>query len=75
VVRIVVGNVQTAVRLSNRVSLVCQALRSSKFLDENHLVLERWEGQPSGRSTTVAFTYRLLHEEEKAPAPVPNGRL
>ena len=58
-VRIVAGEVQKAVRLSNRVSLVCQALKSHKFLDENHLVLEKWEGPPSGMSTTVAFTYRL----------------
>jgi hypothetical protein len=69
VVRIVAGNVQKAARLSNRVSLVCQALKSKKFLDENHLVLEKWEGPPSGMSTTVAFTYRLLNQEENAPGP------
>jgi len=58
-IRIVAGEVQKAVRLSNRVSLVCQALRSHKFLDENHLVLEKWDGPPSGMSTTVIFTYRV----------------
>jgi len=52
-VRIVAGNVQKAVRLSNRVSLVCQALKSRKFLDENHLVLEKWEGPPSGNDGGV----------------------
>ena len=61
-VRIVAGEVQKAVRLSNRVALVCQALKSHKFLDENHLVLEKWDGPPSGMSTTVTFTYRLLDE-------------
>ena len=61
-IRIVAGEVQKAVRLSNRVSLVCQALKSHKFLDENHLVLEKWDGPPSGMSTTVIFTYRLLDE-------------
>ena len=71
-VRIVAGNVQKAVRLSNRVPLVCQALKSSKFLDENHLVLEKWEGPPSGMSTTVVFTYRLLNDQEKAPGPRPD---
>src|SRR5580658_8495847 len=71
IVRIVAGNVQKAARLSNRVPLVCQALKSSKFLDENHLVLEKWEGPPSGLSTTVTFTYRLLNDEEKKPAPRP----
>jgi hypothetical protein len=70
-VRIIAGNVQKGVRLNNRVPLVCQALKSSKFLDENHLVLERWEGPPSGMSTTVVFTYRLLNNEDKAPGPNP----
>jgi hypothetical protein len=69
IVRIVAGNVQKAAGLSNRVPLVCQALKSSKFLDENHLVLEKWEGPPSGLSTTVTFTYRLLNDEERKPAP------
>ena len=58
-IRIVAGEVQKAVRLSNRVALVCQALKSHKFLDENGLILEKWEGPPSGMSTTVAFIYRL----------------
>jgi hypothetical protein len=70
-VRIVAGNVQKAVRLNNRVPLVCQALKSSKFLDENHLVLEKWDGPPSGMSTTVVFTYRLLNGDEKATGPRP----
>src|ERR1035438_5260600 len=65
-VRIVAGEVQKAVRLSNRVALVCQALKSHKFLDENHLVLEKWDGPPSGMSTTVIFTYRLT---DKAGQP------
>jgi hypothetical protein len=64
-IRIVAGEVQKAVRLSNRVSLVCQALKSHKFLDENHLVLEKWDGPPSGMSTTVVFTYRLLNKTGK----------
>src|SRR5665213_1526572 len=58
-IRIVAGEVQKAVHLSNRVPLVCQALKSHKFLDENGLVLEKWDGPPSGMSTTVAFTYRF----------------
>jgi hypothetical protein len=61
-IRIVAGEVQKAVRLSNRVSLVCQALKSHKFLNENHLILEKWDGPPSGMSTTVTFTYRLMEE-------------
>jgi hypothetical protein len=62
-VKIVAGDVQKAVRLSNRTPLVCQALKSHKFLNENHLVLEKWEGPPSGMSTTVTFTYRLVDTE------------
>ena len=58
-VKVVAGEVQKAVRLSNRIALICQALRSKKFLNENELVLERWDGPPSGMSTTVVFTYRL----------------
>src|SRR5664279_294015 len=61
-IRIVAGEVQKAVQLSNRVSLVCQALKSHKFLDENRLVLEKWDGPPSGMSTTVIFTYRLTDQ-------------
>jgi hypothetical protein len=60
IVRVVAGEVQKAVHLSNRVSLVCQALKSHKFLTDNHLLLEKWEGPPSGMSTTVTFTYRML---------------
>jgi hypothetical protein len=66
-VRVVAGEVQKGVRLSNRVSLVCQALRSHKFLTENHLLLEKWEGPPSGMSTTVTFTYRVLDNVEQSP--------
>jgi hypothetical protein len=59
-VRVVAGDVHRAVRLHNRVPLVCQALRGKKFLEENRMTLEKWEGPQSGLSTTVTFTYRLL---------------
>jgi hypothetical protein len=74
-VRIVAGDVQKAVHLSNRVPLVCQALKSRQFLEENGLVLEKWEGPPSGISTTVVFTYRFkkspLHQESGRGATSP----
>ena len=70
-VRIVAGDIQKAAGLSNRIALVCQALKSRKFLNENHLVLEKWDGPPSGMSTTVAFTYRLLPHAENATSPRP----
>jgi len=59
-VRVVAGDVHKAVRLHNRVPLVCQALRGRKFLEENRMILEKLEGPQSGLSTTVAFTYRLM---------------
>jgi 5-methylcytosine-specific restriction protein B len=75
-VRIVAGDVQKAVKLSNRAALVCQALRSHKFLKENRLVLEKWEGPPGGVSTTVKAVYRLEGEpEQPANPPDPTGFL
>jgi len=70
-VRVVAGEVQKAVRLTNRVPLVCQALKSQKFLTENHLILEKWEGPPSGMSTTVTFTYRILDDAGQQPSAQP----
>jgi hypothetical protein len=64
-VRIVAGEVHKAVHLSNRVPLVCQALKSRKFLDENNLVLEKCEGPPSGMGTRLALTYRLALQDGK----------
>jgi hypothetical protein len=61
--------VQKAVRLVNRTALVCQALKSHKFLEENHLALEKWDGPPSGMSTTVTFTYRLAGQQPAAGQP------
>jgi len=65
-VKVVAGEVQKAVGLSNRVALVCQALKSDKFLAENHVALEKWEGPPSGMSTTVTFTYRVMESDRDA---------
>jgi len=68
-IRIVAGEVEKAVHLQNRSSLVCQALRSHKFQKESGVALERSDGPPSGISTTVTFTYRLLGESiRSAPA-------
>ena len=69
IVRIVAGDVHKALGLNGRVPAVCQALKSHKFLDENHLVLEKWDGPPSGMSTTVTFTYRLTSERSPDTDP------
>jgi hypothetical protein len=64
-VRVKAGTVHKALALTNRVPLVCEALKSRKLLDENHLRLVSQTGPPSGQSTTVTFTYEIL--EPQAP--------
>jgi hypothetical protein len=57
-------------RLKNRQPMVCQALASKLFLEENNLILESKEGPPSGLSTSVVFTYRIAKREtSQASAP------
>ncbi len=58
-----VGEVHKALRLNNRVPLVCAALSSKKFLNQNRLRLISRTGPPSGQSTTVTFTYELMDRE------------
>ena len=65
-VRITAGDVHRALRLHNRIPLVCSALRSGEFLRRNHLRLESQEGPPSMMSTTVTFTYAI--EDHSKPA-------
>jgi hypothetical protein len=59
VIKIRAGDVHKALRMTNRVPSVCQALTSKRFLDQNNLVLVETQGPPSGLSTTTVFTYRL----------------
>jgi len=59
-VTINVGKVQKGVGLQNRVSLVCQALKSEKFLRAYGLKRISETGPPSGQSTTVTYTYELI---------------
>ena len=63
-----VGRVHRALELKNRVPLVCQALKSEKFLDANGLRLISQTGPPSGQSTTVTYTYAFI-ESDKSSAP------
>ena len=56
---VVVGDVHRTLGFRNRVPLVCTALKSNKFLHENHVLLKQIEGPPSGLSTTVALTYEF----------------
>jgi hypothetical protein len=49
-----------------RVPQVCSALSTRKFLDFANVELVSRKGPPSGQSTTVEFTFRLL--ENDAPS-------
>jgi len=58
--------VQNNILPPNRYPIICNALKSGKFLKENRLVLEEIQGPPSGRSSTVTFVYKV---EPQAPSP------
>jgi hypothetical protein len=60
--------VHKALALSNRVPLVCAALKSRKFLEKNGLRIVSRTGPPSGQSTTVTFTYEIARPTTK-PLP------
>jgi len=57
--------VQHGVIRPNRFPIVCNALKSRKFLSENNLILLKVQAPPSGQSSTVTYTYKL------APEPAP----
>ena len=63
-VEINVGTVHRALALNNRIPLVCQALKSDKFLSGNGLRLVSESGPPSGQSTTVTYTYEFVGSAE-----------
>jgi hypothetical protein len=67
VIQVRAGDVHKALRWTNRVPSVCQALTSKRFLDQNELVLVDKQGPPSGLSTTAVFTYRLNSRGERQP--------
>lgn len=60
------GAVHKALSLVNRVPQVCSALESKKLLDANQLRIVSRTGPPSGRSTTVTFTYEILASDRKS---------
>lgn len=62
-----VGTVHKVLALTNRVPLVCAALKSRKFLEENGLDLIAETGPPSGQSTTVTFTYQIVGNNREEP--------
>jgi hypothetical protein len=66
-----VGQVHRELSLKNRIPLVCQALKSDKFLTSNGLRLIFESGPPSGQSTTVTYTYEFA-EATKDPRSTPD---
>jgi len=58
-----VGEVHRNLGLSNLVPSVCSALASKKFQTENRLLLTSKTGPPSGKSTSVTYTYKFLDAE------------
>jgi 5-methylcytosine-specific restriction protein B len=57
VVRIRAGDVHTALKLKNRLPLICTALGAMKFRREYGLVLRSVEGP--GESTTTTYVFEL----------------
>ena len=74
-VTILAGDLVRMLALQNRTPAVCSALRSKLFLRQSHLLLESQEGPPSGMSTTMRFTYRLLDSRVEGPNPTGLDRL
>jgi hypothetical protein len=67
-VRVRAGEVHKALQWDlRRVPQVCAALSTRKFLESANLELLKKSGPPSGQSTTVEFTFRLLDEEKTQP--------
>jgi len=68
-VRVRAGEVHKALKWDlRRVPQVCAALSTRKFLRSAHVELVKKNGPPSGQSTTVEFTYKLL-DESKSSSP------
>jgi hypothetical protein len=65
-ITVTAGEVHNQLGLTNRVPVVCQALRSKRFLEANRLVLKNVTGPPSGLSTTVKFTYEIVSGDTAA---------
>lgn len=68
-----VGGVHKDLGLNNRIPAVCSALTSRKFLTENRLRLISRTGPPSGKSTTVTYTYEFVDGENSAGPKVPSS--
>jgi hypothetical protein len=70
-----VGEVHRTLGLNNLVPSVCSALVSKKFLMDNHLHLISKTGPPSGKSTTVTYTYEFIDAKPASSKDDPWARL
>jgi hypothetical protein len=60
------GDVVRDLKLSDHTPAVCSALKTREFLRENNLRIVERTGPPSGKSTTVTYTYEFL---DARPSP------
>lgn len=70
-----VGEIHRTLGLNNLVPSVCSALVSKKFLMQNRLHLISKTGPPSGKSTTVTYTYEFTDTKPSSPKDDPWARL
>jgi hypothetical protein len=54
------GDIVRDLKLTDRTTAVCSALKTREFLEENNLRIVEKTGPPSGKSTTVTYTYEFL---------------
>ncbi len=70
-----VGDVHRAMKWDlRRVPQVCSALSTRKFLSSANVELIEKKGPPSGQSTTVEFTFRLLQAVSISQADKPKAK-
>jgi len=65
------GDVVKDLKLIDRIPAVCSALKTREFLRENNLRIVEKTGPPSGKSTTVTYTYEFLDAQPSAAGPGP----
>ena len=69
------GDVHKAMKWDlKKVPQVCSALSTRKFLNSANVELLEKKGPPSGQSTTVEFTFRLLQPGAGDQAPQPKEK-
>jgi hypothetical protein len=62
------GDVVRDLKLVDHTPAVCSALKTREFLRENNLRIVEQTGPPSGKSTTVIYTYEFLDNAEPSTA-------